>query len=52
MCFICSRKNKPIMTGFFGTLANLSIRLKLAFRIDTVHMSVFTDIALNYLYCI
>lgn len=38
------------MTGFFGTLGNLSIRLKLAFRVDAVHMRVSTDIALNYLY--
>lgn len=40
------------MTGSFGTLANLSMRLKLAFRIDAMHMRVFTYIALNYLYCI
>lgn len=40
------------MTGFFGTLANLSIRLKLAFRVDAMHVRVFTDTALNYLYCI
>lgn len=40
------------MTGFLGTLANLPIRPKLAFRVDAMHLRVFTDIALNYLYCI
>lgn len=40
------------MTGFFGILANLSVRLKIAFKVNAVHMRVFTDIALYHLCCI
>lgn len=40
------------MTGFFGILANLSVRLTIAFKVAAMHMRLFTDIAFYYLYCI
>lgn len=40
------------MTSFLGILANLSLRLKIAFKVDAMHTRVFTDIALYYLFFI
>lgn len=52
MCFICCYDNKPAMTGCLGILANLSARLQVSCKVAAMHMSVFTDIVLYYLYCI
>jgi len=45
MCFVCCYNSKPTVIGFFGILANGSIRLKIAFKVDAMHVS-------RYRYCI
>lgn len=52
MCqwFICCYSDKPAVTVFLGTLANLPIRPKVSSKVEVMPMGVFTDTQLQYFF--